>query len=331
MANETVLWLTETDVASLVSLNEAIAVLKQIILEEAQNKATNVSKALGVWDGGSLHALGGVAPGLGYGCFKTWINTPKGAMAVVTLFDTETGRWLAVIEAATLGSLRTAGVSGLATDWLANPAASEMALIGTGRQALLQIAVVSTVRKLERVRVFSPRPESRQRFLEQARPSFSFPLEEATSLEEAVRDNPIVTLVTRASQPFLSASMLSPGTHLNAVGAILLANAEFETKVFERVSLYAVDNVENTLKNSREFKTYFEQNGRDRAEIPTLGQLMLQGRQRTGPQEITLFKPMGMGLSDLAVAITVYERARQTGQGKEFPYPVPQLPRWNSL
>jgi hypothetical protein len=89
-----------------------------------------------------------------------------------------------------VGQMRTGGISGVATDCLAAPDADELALIGTGKQALLQVASVSAVRPLKRLRVFSPRSESRKQFIAKARGELDLEMIEAASVAEAVRFGP---------------------------------------------------------------------------------------------------------------------------------------------
>lgn len=323
---EAMLWLTEQDVVSLVSLDDAIAALERIATDAG---AFNVPKALaGYDDGSSMHALGSAAPALGHAGFKTWIHTKRGATAVYALFDSRDGGVRAVLEAGALGQLRTSAMTGLGTRWQAPEGADDMALVGTGYQALTQVAAVDAVRPLRRVRVFSPTPQRRRDFVAQLRERFDAEVTEAASVEESTAGAPIVTLVTRAKEPFLSASMLAPGAHLNAVGAILPANAEFHQDVFERVGSIVVDDVPNVQKASREL---IERFGGERGwgAVRSIGEVIRSGRPaRPEGGDVSLFKSVGMGLSDLAVATMVYERARERGLGRPIPAPVRAVPAW---
>jgi ornithine cyclodeaminase len=231
------------------------------------------------------------------------------------------------MEAAALGQIRTAAMTGVGTKWLASRDASEMALIGTGTQAVTQVAAVNAVRPLRRVRVFSPTAEKRKAFVAKLASQFAFDVEESATLAEAVRDMPLVTLVTRAKDPFLSSSMLSRGTHLNAVGAILPTHAEFTQDVFERADWIAVDDVTGVQRNSREFIDRF---GRDNqwSAVQPLSDVIAGDRKRAVNCDISMFKAMGMGLSDLSVALMALERARARGLGKPIDHPVRAIPRW---
>ena len=164
-------------------------------------------------------------------------------------------------------------MTGVGTRWLARDDADDMALIGTGTQAITQVAAVHAVRPLRRVRVWSPTAEKRRAFASRAPPAVRVRRDDAPTLEAATEAASIVTLVTRAKEPFLHARMLAPGTHLNAVGAILPANAEFHQDVFERVGAIAVDDLPNLQKASREFIDRFGAKG-DWSAVQPLGALI---------------------------------------------------------
>ncbi|HEY0294423.1 MAG TPA: ornithine cyclodeaminase family protein [Bordetella sp.] len=316
------IWLSENDVSGLVSLKDAIGALEDGLRALGSGDGFNIDKALGSFgSASSMHSLGSALPGVGFCGYKNWINTPQGAKALYVLFDAVNGRLLALMEANVLGQLRTSAMTGLGTKWLTRPGVDDMALIGSGRQALAQVAAVHLVRPLARLRVWSPTPEKRKAFCETLRAQFDFDVVEAATLREATAGAPIVTTVTRARTPFLEAKALDKGTHLNAVGAILPASAEFHQDVFNRVGFIAVDDVSATRKASREFIDYFDQGAGagDWARVHPLSEVIAGGKGIAGDTDLTLFKSMGMGISDLSVAMLAYQRAREAGLGLEIP------------
>jgi ornithine cyclodeaminase len=326
-----VLWMTERDVVAAVSLNEAVEALAAMLRAEANGDAGNLDKTLGTWNGqSSMHALGSMCISKGYVGFKTWANTPHGAAAVFSLFSAANGRFLAMIEAGALGQMRTAGISGLATRALAASDADDMAVIGTGAQSFMQVAAVAATRRLKRLRVFSRAPDKRAAFVQRARVALSFEVIDAASLEDAVRDAQIVTLITRSREPFLKADMLTRGAHINAAGAILPGNAEFHQDLFERASQIVVDSLPNARKASTEFKERFADDAAWQ-QVKTLGAVLAENSGRPRGADLTLFKPMGMGLSDLAVAIAAYERALVAGAGTWMSRGERTAPRWQAV
>src|SRR5882672_4426083 len=145
------LWISEAEVVSMMDLGQAIEALEKGLLTEAQGDAANMEKTHVSWRGGStLHAIGAVYPKDGFAGTKTWAHTDGGATPLLILFDSENGSLRAIIEAFALGQMRTASASGVATKWLAANKTDDFAIIGTGKQAIAQVAAVLAVRQIKR-------------------------------------------------------------------------------------------------------------------------------------------------------------------------------------
>lgn len=141
------LWITEAEVTALVSLPEAIDALERILALEAKGEAENMPKThLMVGENDAMHALGASVAGAGICGFKTWVNVGGKSATVVVLFSLEDGACLAVIEATALGQMRTAAMTGVGTRRLAAEDADVMAIVGSGKQALPQVAACAAVR-----------------------------------------------------------------------------------------------------------------------------------------------------------------------------------------
>ena len=326
------LWISEAEVTEVLQLEDAIDAEEAMLRRQAAGEAKNITKALGQWgEGKSMHSLGSMAPDAGVAGFKTWVNTKHGSGTLFTLFDTETGKVKAVIQSAALSKLRTAAISGLATRWMSRPDAQVMALVGAGKQALLQVAAVAAVRPLRRLKVFSPRAETRTAFLEKAGPLFDFEIETVADLGEATRGADVVTVVTRAREPFVPASVLSAGAHVNAVGAILRGRAELQQDVFDRAGWVVVDDLSNARSISQEFgDRYGTAADADWGAVKELGDVVATGRGRPEGVDLSLFKAMGMGVADLALASIIHDRAVEQGLGREIDSSGRSEPRWRS-
>src|SRR6266702_4175392 len=317
------IWITEADVVGLMDLKEAIAALEAALRAEARGEAQNMTKTLLQYGKNNLHAIGGKLDQL-VGT-KTWTHTQGGTCPLLLLWSAEDGSLVAVIEAFALGNLRTGGISGVAADWMARQDAKVMAIAGTGKQALAQLGAMLAVRPIERLRIYSPREDSREAFAAKARDEFGIEAEVCGSASDACKGAQLVTLVTRAAQPFLTAAMLDKGAHLNAVGAIAPDREEFAQDVFARATLVAVDNLPGVQQLSREFMTQYTSSGWDKV-IP-LSKLIASGRRRSGADDVSLFKAMGMGISDLALGAELVKRAHERGVGRVIPQPKKQKPR----
>jgi len=317
------IWITEADVVGLMDLKEAIAALEAALRAEARGEAQNMTKTLLQYGKNNLHAIGGKLDQL-VGT-KTWTHTQGGTCPLLLLWSAEDGSLVAVIEAFALGNLRTGGISGVAADWMAGPDAGVMAIVGTGKQAFAQVGTMLAVRPIERLQVYSPRADSRQSFAAKAGEEFGIEAAACASAAEACKGAQIVTLVTRAAQPFLTAGMLDEGAHLNAVGAIAPDREEFAQDVFARATLVAVDNLPGVQQLSREFMTQYASSGWDK--VMPLSKLIASGRRRSGADDVSLFKAMGMGISDLALGVELARRAREREVGRVIPQPKKQKPR----
>jgi alanine dehydrogenase len=322
------IWITEAEVVGLMSLPEAIGALERTLALEAEGKAASLPKThLMVGANDAMHAIGASVAGEGICGFKTWVNVAGKSATTMTLFSLDDGACLGVIEATALGQMRTAAMTGVGTKRLAPAGADTMAIVGTGKQSLPQIAAVHAVRPLKEVRVSSRNPETRRKFAEGVTAALGIPTRSVDTLEATVADAPIVTLITNSTEAFLDAGMLAKGCHLNAMGAIVPARVEFTDDVFDRADVVAVDSLRSVRDLSAEFQRHYGEDEEAWAGVRTIASLVASGAGRPPNADITLFKAMGMGISDLALAIEVLKRARAAGKGHAVPDRVRVPPR----
>jgi alanine dehydrogenase len=328
MASSAPYWFTERDVTSLISLPEAIDALERILALEAKGQGVNMTKThVMVGKNDMLQALGASVAGAGLCGTKTWVNVAGKSETVLILFSLEDGSLRAVFEATALGQTRTAAMTGVGTRRLAAADADELALIGSGKQALPQVAAIAAVRKLKHVRVHSRRPEAREAFAQSVRDALGLKVTAVATLEDCVCDAPIVTLVTNAQEPFFTSAMAARGSHINAMGAIIPVRAEFTQDIFPRCAVVAVDSVDGVRELSAEFRQqYGDDDGKWRAVKP-ISEIVAGNLSRPAGADLTLFKAMGMGLSDLAMAIELLARAEKRGDVHQLEARVKIPPR----
>ena len=328
MAQAPARWISEADVVSLMDLPAAIEALERGLEAEAEGHATNMVKTHVEWDGGStLHAIGAAFPVDGFVGTKTWAHTEGGATPLLILFDSHNGALKAVIEAFALGQMRTACASGVATKWLAAEAASKFGMIGTGKQALAQVAAVVAVRPIRDIRIFGRNPERLQAFTEKVRQEFGIPVTAAASIAEATDGAGIVTVATRATQPIVTASMLSRGAHVNTIGAIVPSRAELAPDVLGRADKIVADSIPQARKLSRELIEFFGDVSAAWDRVESLSSVVQKRQPRSPSQDLTVFKSLGMGISDLALGIEIYRQAVASDRGHPFAHPVKMAPR----
>jgi ornithine cyclodeaminase len=314
------LWIAEADVVALMDMPAAIRALEAGLVAEARGAASNMTKTHVEWQaaGGhaTLHAIGAVFAESGIAGTKTWVHSPAGATPLLILFNANNGRVNAIIEAFALGQLRTGAASGIATGLLASESAAELALIGTGKQSLTQVAAIAAVRALKRVRVIGRDAARRNRLATRIRDELGLEAIEAPTIAETVNGAPIVTAVTRARDPFLTSAMVDRGAHVNAVGAITPGGAEIAADLLARCTQVVVDSPPQARRLSRELIEFFGTSDERWATVRPLSAIVATRQQRAPTDDVTLFKSLGMGISDLSLGIEIYNAATAAGVGK---------------
>lgn len=237
-------------------------------------------------------------------------------IGVVLYFDHVHGRLLAIIDASSVTAIRTAAVSGLATRLLALPGASELAILGTGVQAMTHLEAMRCVQPVDRIRVWSRDPTNGARFARAAQERFGVRVEVVASAEAAVRGAQIICTATSSRTPVLRGDWLSPGVHINAVGASMANARELDSAAVARSRLF-VDRRESALAEAGDFLIPRDEGEFDNEHIAgELGALVegaITGRRT--PEDITLFKSLGLAIEDVAAARFIYDRAVATGAG----------------
>ncbi|OLC44729.1 MAG: ornithine cyclodeaminase [Acidobacteria bacterium 13_1_40CM_65_14] len=325
------IWISESDVTALIDMPAAIRALEAGLLAEARGTASNMTKTHVEFEanGGhaTLHAIGAAFTEAGIAGTKTWAHTPGGATPLLILFDANTGRLLAIVEAFALGQLRTGAASGVATKWLAAEDARELALIGTGKQSIPQVAAVAAVRSLKRVRVFGRDAERRRRVAARICEELGIQTVEATSVADAVNGAPIVTTVTRAREPFLTGTIVARGAHVNAVGAITPGGAEIASDLLARCTRVVVDSPPQARRLSRELIDFYGTDDERWKSVRPLSEVAAERQRRTPGDDLTLFKSLGMGISDLSLGIEIYNSAKAAGLGMALTHSTGVAPR----
>jgi len=210
--------------------------------------------------------------------------------AVIVMFKPETGEPLAVMDGRLITEMRTAAASAVATQRLARPDAAVLGILGSGVQATSHLAALRHVRSFREVRVWSPRnaPAFAERHGVKAVPSAA----------DAVRGADVVVVAASSTTPILQGRWLSPGTHVNAIGATRPDWRELDDDLVTTAPIF-VDSREAALRESGDVIAA-------RSEVTEIGAVVAGvAPGRRNDQEITLFKSVGVAVEDVAAASLV--------------------------
>ncbi|OWK42307.1 ornithine cyclodeaminase family protein [Fimbriiglobus ruber] len=315
-----VLYLTEDDVRQLLTMDVALPAVESALRKVALDEAQNIPRQRCQTDQVMLHILPAAAKTLGTIGYKAYTTTRAGAQFHVTLFDPKTGDMLALIRADYLGQIRTGAATGVATKKLARPGAATVGIYGSGRQARMQLEAICKVRTIARAHVYSRDADRREAFAKEMSAKCGTEVVPVAAPEEAARGLDIVVTATSSREPVLHGEWVAAGAHVNLIGSNFLAKAEVDVELFRRAALVVADSKEQAKLEAGDFVAALKENALNWADVRDLPNVLV-GRYpgRASAQDITVFKSLGLGIEDIAVAVKVYELARAGGAGVELP------------
>ncbi len=243
-------------------------------------------------------------------------------MGVIAVLDKESGKAEAIMDGGYLTAVRTGAVSGIATKYMANPEAKVAAILGSGIQAKTQVWATVEAHKFERYLVYSiDPPEKIDAFCKEMEELHSVKFERADSAEAAVRQADVLTLATSAKDPIIDGDWLRPGCHINGIGSHAPAMRELDEKTVNKAGIIC-DHTDACLAEAGDF--IIPKNEGKWFEDKIVGDLggVITGKvpARTSPDQITLFKSVGLAIQDISTALAVYDLAKEKGIGIEFDF-----------
>jgi ornithine cyclodeaminase/alanine dehydrogenase-like protein (mu-crystallin family) len=233
----------------------------------------------------------------------------------VTLFDGETGEVRAIMNASAITAIRTAAVSAVATRLLAREDSKVLGILGAGVQARSHLEALPLVRDFDLIRIYSPTREHAESLAAEAG------AEAVSSAEEAVRDADVVLTATSSVDPVLRREWVRDGAHVNVVGGRPPTMRELDVATVADASFY-VDRRESAENEAYDYRDALEAGAIGGDHIKgEIGEVLIgTAPGRGGPDEITVFRSLGLAVEDLAAAEYVVRRARAAGVGAEVPF-----------
>jgi len=300
-----VIYLNEEEVKQLLPMPACIDMMRLAFAEMRAGRTRNHPRRRLILDTGSvLHQMAG-------SCGKYFVakiyssNRKYGLLQMINiLYDAETGKPLAYLEANNLGLIRTGAASGYATDLLAAPDASVVGMIGSGYQARGQVEAMRAVRPIKEIRVWSRKRENAEAFARE------FNCVVADSAEAAVRDAPIVVTATSSKDPVIESSWIKPGTMINAMGSNVANRREIPADLMRAAGRVVVDDLEQAKIEAGDI--ILADSWANVVELKNVD-------RGYDPSKVTVFKSIGIAVEDAAAAGYVYEQAIAKKIGRQFP------------
>ncbi len=290
--------LTRSEVEELLDLDQLVDVLAAAHAELSAGHASLVPRSgVAGEEGGILGVMPAYAPSAGLGCKLVTLfpgNRDRPThQAMVALFEPDSGTPLALMDGTYITAMRTAAAAALATRLLARPDARVLAILGTGVQSRAAQEMFPRVRDFVEIRV-----AGRGEF------------------EQAVRGADVVHATTASQEPVVRFDWLSPGTHVSSVG-YGSGGSELDPEIVRRADLVVVEQRDSAFAPLPAGAPELEPRGRD--GVVELGEIVAgTAAGRSAPEEITLYKSVGVAVQDLAAAALVLAAARERGAGQEI-------------
>ncbi len=247
-------------------------------------------------------------------------DSPYGThVGMVLVFDSEKGLPLAMIEGASLTAIRTSAASAMATDLLANPTCSTLAIIGTGEQALRHVRAMLAVRDPSNIIVWGRDGARAKIFADRMQSETGRKISVAGSVEDAVKSADLICTTTAAKTPILKGGWLSPGTHINLVGAAIPTSAEADAATvltgryfvdYKPAAMAAAGELLNAISDGIATEDTIA------GEIGAVASGAIEGRSSS--DDITMYKSLGVSAQDLAAGHKLYQLACRDGFGVDI-------------
>jgi ornithine cyclodeaminase/alanine dehydrogenase-like protein (mu-crystallin family) len=234
----------------------------------------------------------------------------------VMLFSGETGELLALMNASAITALRTAAVSAVATRLLARDDAGDLTIVGSGIQARAHVEAMACVRSIRRARIASKNPDHARQLAGDLQARFPFVIEAVDKVEEALKGADLIVTATTAREPVVKREWLSPGAHINAIGTYSPDSREIDGATMAAARVF-VDRRESAFREAGDYLLAVKEGliGPD-SITAEIGEVLIGDREgRSTPEQITLFKSLGLAIEDLACAERLFRNAQEKRDG----------------
>jgi len=300
------LHITDQQISELLDYRSVAAALEQAFHDMAHGEAAVHGRQRTDCAGMKLSTMGAIWPGQGVAGVKVYPTVGGQFSFAIVLFDLKSNTPIAVLDGNELTRFRTAAMTALVASKAAKPASRKLALFGAGLQGRSQAQALCEIFSFDEVCVVDPLADPH--WCEWLQGVADVPVR-VTSAQDAVRDADIVVTATRSSQPVFNGDWLSPGVFIAAIGTSTPKGRELDDLTMLRAARIIVEWKPQSLVEAGEIVLWDGQ--RDIETFVDLPQLFRADEPwQADKQAITVFKSVGVGLSDVATAHLALSRAR---------------------
>ena len=313
------LFLKDEDVAQCVSMDAMLEAIESMQRQYGGGQAHNMTRRKIIAESGMLSVMGGGLFHQGLLGVKTY-TVVKGAYSFqVSLYDANTGELLLYTQANRLGQLRTGATTGVAVKHLANPGDATVGIIGTGGQAATQLAAVSKVRGIKKIKAFSRNQDRREEFARRMTDTMGVEVFAAASNEDAVRDCDVVLCIAATMEPVVEGAWLKDGSTVIGAGPTTWRAREVDEDTLKRAGKLIVDSTEQAAIEAGDLCSAVDKGIIQWSKVHELRHVVSGAvTGRDGQGQVVYAKIMGTGVADVAAAKLAYDSAKAQGLGTEM-------------
>jgi ornithine cyclodeaminase/alanine dehydrogenase-like protein (mu-crystallin family) len=299
-------------------MHDTIMVLENAFKAQSENLVINQPRNRLIFANGVLNILAAAVPAFGIMGMKTYAAFREGVRYVVLLLSADDGRLLALVEAEWLGTMRTGGASALAAKYLARANSISVGLIGAGNQAVTQLMGVCSVCPITIAYVYSRQQQERELFCQEMARLLQIDVVPVSNAREAVELADILITATTSWEPVLQGEWIKEGCHINAIGSNWPQRREIDSLTLQRCSLIVTDSLEQARMEAGDLIIPAQEGIIEWDMVHELADIISDPDPLRGPEDITLYKSLGIALEDVVTAAHVYQLALQQGLGEDI-------------
>ncbi|WP_414470048.1 alanine dehydrogenase [Methanobacterium sp. ACI-7] len=239
-------------------------------------------------------------------------------MAMIELVDPKTGFPISVMDGTWITNMRTGAAAGVATKYLARENSEIVGLVGAGVQAATGLEAINEVMDIKEVKVSCRTCETREKFAEKVSEKYGIEAKAVETIKEAVQGSDVLLTTTPSREPVVKSKWISPGTHINAMGADAPGKQELDGHVLQRAKI--VIDCWDQASHSGEINIPVQEGFiRQRDIHGKIGDVIIDKISgRISDEEITVFDSTGLAVQDIVTAWKVYEKALESGAGQKM-------------